>query len=354
MFLGSILQNCFFFEASKVRSFPQSWQINGQKQPLNSPKFPSRHSWVHDFPILRRVSCVRVSLQKGHKTIEIAEFFLLSHSFCRWTSSWSFLAIHGRIHPTHPWRKMKSMFWGEFYLFRRIFLGFLSCQLVHCGKIMIGFQNMPKWLISHQQKLAEWHFSPEIFPSWRNSKIRTPFTRNKPKTGWWFQPLWKICSSKWVHLPQTGMNINKNIWSCHHPENHHPPFFPDPIRSFLRIIYILCTFQVPQLESFLPRQWSPRCTACSGSRSNSGLVHTWIFGGEFSPRCWTCSWWLVTKIIGKQYHMSWISRGKEWMFSSWWFQRTQIVAVTEPPSSHSNAMVTALNSARSLALWAEQ
>ncbi len=29
---------------------------------------------------------------------------------------------------------------------------------------------------------------------------------------WWFQPLWKICSSKWVHLHQIGMKI-KNIWS---------------------------------------------------------------------------------------------------------------------------------------------
>ena len=32
--------------------------------------------------------------------------------------------------------------------------------------------------------------------------------------GWWFQPLWKICSSKWVHLPQIGMKI-KNIWNHH-------------------------------------------------------------------------------------------------------------------------------------------
>ena len=91
---------------------------------------------------------------------------------------------------------------------------------------MIGFQNMPKWLISHQQKLAEWHFSPEIFPSWRNSKIRTPFTRNKPKTGGCFQPLWKICSSKWVHLSPNRDEHSKNIWSCHHPEkSSSPPFF---------------------------------------------------------------------------------------------------------------------------------
>ena len=34
-------------------------------------------------------------------------------------------------------------------------------------------------------------------------------------TSWWLnQPIWKICSSKWVHLPQVGMNI-KNIWNHH-------------------------------------------------------------------------------------------------------------------------------------------
>ena len=27
-------------------------------------------------------------------------------------------------------------------------------------------------------------------------------------------PIWKICSSKWVHLPQIGVNI-KNIWNHH-------------------------------------------------------------------------------------------------------------------------------------------
>ena len=35
------------------------------------------------------------------------------------------------------------------------------------------------------------------------------------RSGWWFQPIWKICSSKWVHLPQIGVKI-KNVW------NHHP------------------------------------------------------------------------------------------------------------------------------------
>ena len=35
--------------------------------------------------------------------------------------------------------------------------------------------------------------------------------RKKTLSGWWLnQPIGKICSSKWVHLPQIGMNIKKN------------------------------------------------------------------------------------------------------------------------------------------------
>ena len=34
-------------------------------------------------------------------------------------------------------------------------------------------------------------------------------------SGWWLnQPIWKICSSNWVHLPQMGVKI-KNIWNHH-------------------------------------------------------------------------------------------------------------------------------------------
>ncbi len=32
--------------------------------------------------------------------------------------------------------------------------------------------------------------------------VETKFAKKKSKTTWWFQPIWKICSSKWVHLPQ--------------------------------------------------------------------------------------------------------------------------------------------------------
>ena len=39
-------------------------------------------------------------------------------------------------------------------------------------------------------------------------------------TSWWFQPIWKICSSKWVHLPQfSGWKFQKYL-SCHHPVTH--------------------------------------------------------------------------------------------------------------------------------------
>ncbi len=37
------------------------------------------------------------------------------------------------------------------------------------------------------------------------------FQENNKYTSWRFQPIWKICSSKWVHLPQVGLKI-KNIW----------------------------------------------------------------------------------------------------------------------------------------------
>ena len=35
-------------------------------------------------------------------------------------------------------------------------------------------------------------------------------------SSWWLnQPIWKICSSKWVHLPQMGLKI-KNVWNHQH------------------------------------------------------------------------------------------------------------------------------------------
>ena len=42
------------------------------------------------------------------------------------------------------------------------------------------------------------------------------FEHQKRKSRWWFQPIWKICSSNWVHLPQVTVGVNmKNIWNHH-------------------------------------------------------------------------------------------------------------------------------------------
>ena len=57
---------------------------------------------------------------------------------------------------------------------------------------------------------VSWNFLVRL--SWRGCAFAT-FERTGqggpklvvPQTGWWLnQPLWKICSSKWVHLPQVG------------------------------------------------------------------------------------------------------------------------------------------------------
>ena len=44
-------------------------------------------------------------------------------------------------------------------------------------------------------------------------------------SSWWFQPIWKICSSNWITSPSRG-RFMKNIWN-HQPDNrminhHHP------------------------------------------------------------------------------------------------------------------------------------
>ncbi len=48
---------------------------------------------------------------------------------------------------------------------------------------------------------------------------------NKIFPGWWFQPLWKICSSNWKSSPKFGVNIKKSL-SCHHLDNHKNLKFP--------------------------------------------------------------------------------------------------------------------------------
>ena len=66
-----------------------------------------------------------------------------------------------------------------------------------------------KWLFNHWTihfKLVVWGSPGE----YKRNKFRT-FIR---LSGWWLnQPIWKICSSKWVHLHQfSGWKFQKNIW----------------------------------------------------------------------------------------------------------------------------------------------
>ena len=74
---------------------------------------------------------------------------------------------------------------------------------------------------------------PSIQPSPLSKSIYSWGRGTKKKTGCWF--LWKIWSSKWVHLPQVGMNIN-NIFELTPPRKHlpHPSTQPSLGESGLR------------------------------------------------------------------------------------------------------------------------
>ena len=39
----------------------------------------------------------------------------------------------------------------------------------------------------------------------------TPAEWGRSLSSWWFQPIWKICSSKWESLPNIGVNIMKYL-----------------------------------------------------------------------------------------------------------------------------------------------
>ena len=56
-------------------------------------------------------------------------------------------------------------------------------------------------------------------------------------TSWWLnQPIWKICSSKWVHL-SPKRDENKTYLRCHHPGMFHIHLYLDSLRtSFLSLI----------------------------------------------------------------------------------------------------------------------
>ena len=64
----------------------------------------------------------------------------------------------------------------------------------------------------------------------RKTSLRWIQIFKKAVSSWWFQPLWKICSSKWESSPSFGVNIKKNLW------NHHLEFGIGPEDSFSLMI----------------------------------------------------------------------------------------------------------------------
>ena len=93
----------------------------------------------------------------------------------------------------------------------------------------------------------------------------------KPKniSSWWFQPIWKICSSKWVHLPQIGLKI-KNFLKPPPKIPHGNVFFSFSEDFGLVSWIVFCP--VRKLEAWdmpeLNRCWNFERTAWHGSWSS--------------------------------------------------------------------------------------
>ena len=90
---------------------------------------------------------------------------------------------------------------------------FLWCQHAIDGpgaKITGCFWNPCLWFANKNMRL------PIVYPNKNIKKTSKCEDALRLLTGWWFQPIWNICSSKWVHLPQ-GLGWNKKYLSCHHP-----------------------------------------------------------------------------------------------------------------------------------------
>ena len=65
--------------------------------------------------------------------------------------------------------------------------------------------------------LGRRRISKSICTMVRSLKLLPLFFENMGSflTSWWFQPIWKICSSNWIISPIFGVNIKKCL-SCHH------------------------------------------------------------------------------------------------------------------------------------------
>ena len=93
----------------------------------------------------------------------------------------------------------------------------LALSRTHANKFDTNWTNVQK------KSLLVGNYSP---PIWKIRAIVTldcifPKSRDEnSKTGWWFQPIWKICSSNWTLSPRFGVKIKmfestnqKNSWN---------------------------------------------------------------------------------------------------------------------------------------------
>ena len=87
-----------------------------------------------------------------------------------------------------------------------------SWRYIHFGCFQkIG--NTPKWMVYNRKPYLKWMIWVEK-PLFSEASIF-----HWTMTSWWFQPIWKICSSKWDHFPRVR-GENKKCLSCHHLDDY--------------------------------------------------------------------------------------------------------------------------------------
>ena len=119
-------------------------------------------------------------------------------------------------------------------------------------------------------------YLPFLF--WNFTKLHFPENFWKFPS-WWFQPIWKICQSKWVHLP-SSRDENKKYLSCHHPvRNHHPV-------SLMKNHHL----GWPRLRFFHAQIWSSHTEASRPFDFSSQRT-----GFHLSSQGWVC--WLMNSFI---------------------------------------------------------
>ena len=71
----------------------------------------------------------------------------------------------------------------------------------------IDSESLSLWCFSIWSDMSDFVV---ILPPWCFNESSFTIYENKT-TGWWFQPIWKICSSNWSMNPQVGVKIKKHL-----------------------------------------------------------------------------------------------------------------------------------------------